>query len=975
MPAQRARRRFTHPSHRCSVCGKGCHTAGSLKQHQVVHESLPTQSARPATRSERNELQEDFDNALGDMMSEARASPSPSATPPQSRSPSPVQAVPISRQGTVIQRHPIIDGAPCDAEGYELPPGSPPPPLPEQDPDDYTPFRDQVEFEFADFLYTDVEMPGKKVSRLAELLAAMYQQDPPFANHDDLLDTIDAIPHGDVPWETFSVKYNGPFPQKGATPSWMLETYEVWFRSPLAVFERQIGNPDFKDEIDWAPKRVYKDGKRQYMDFFSGNWVWEQADEIAKDEELHGAAFVPAIVGSDKTTTSVGTGNTEFYPYYGGIGNTFNSTRRAHRDGIALLGFLAIPKTTRQYAGSNEFRKFRRQLFHASLRRILEPIRPYMTTPKVTRCGDGHFRRIIYGVGPYIADYPEQALLTCIVQGCCPRCSAPPDDLDRPSPRRSREETEALLDGCTLKELWDGFGIVGDIIPFTADLPRADIHELISMDLLHQIIKGTFKDHIVDWVEQYIYATHESKAAAERVLADIDRRIALVPSFPGLRRFPTGRGFKQWTGNDSKALMKVYLPAIAGHVPDQVVHAVSALLEFTYLVRRSVIDEDCLLAIGQAVERFHQAREIFRLVRPDGFSLPRQHSMVHYVELIIAFGAPNGLCSSITESKHIKAVKRPWRRSSRNKPLAQMLLTNQRLDKLRAARIHFKDRGMLGSLFPLAEAEEELVAGPAPDGGDGDGDGEGEGKDDDGGDVEGPTCLGEVKLAKKPARRVPRNIHELAIHVEQPRLHELVRRFLFDQLNPDSELDGMEIPLELCPAFEGRVYKYNSARAIFYAPSDVCGVGGMHHERIRAVESWYGGGPRYDTIFLEHDPDAPGFQGLHVARVRLLFQFKHLGVSYPCALIHWFSTVGDEPCDVTGLWAVEPDYIAVRGGKDEPLLAVVHLDTILRGSHLIGRAGREFLPEMDFEFHESLDRFNSFYVNKYADHHSHEIAF
>ena len=34
-------------------------------------------------------------------------------------------------------------------------------------------------------------------------------------------------------------------------------------------------------------------------------------------------------------------------------------------------------------------------------------------------------------------------------------------------------------------------------------------------------------------------------------------RIAAAPSFPGLRQFPEGRGFKQWTGDDSKALMKV----------------------------------------------------------------------------------------------------------------------------------------------------------------------------------------------------------------------------------------------------------------------------------------------------------------------------------------------------------------------------------------------------------------------------------
>src|SRR5271154_4692033 len=33
--------------------------------------------------------------------------------------------------------------------------------------------------------------------------------------------------------------------------------------------------------------------------------------------------------------------------------------------------------------------------------------------------------------------------------------------------------------------------------------------------------------------------------------------IAAVAPFAGLRRFPQGRGFKQWTGDDSKALMKV----------------------------------------------------------------------------------------------------------------------------------------------------------------------------------------------------------------------------------------------------------------------------------------------------------------------------------------------------------------------------------------------------------------------------------
>ncbi|KAH9954024.1 hypothetical protein BC827DRAFT_1088892, partial [Russula dissimulans] len=55
------------------------------------------------------------------------------------------------------------------------------------------------------------------------------------------------------------------------------------------------------------------------------------------------------------------------------------------------------------------------------------------------------------------------------------------------------------------------------------------------------------------------------------ILDDIDWRISAVPPFPGLCRFPQGQRFKQWTGDDSKALMKVFLPVIVGYVPDDIV--------------------------------------------------------------------------------------------------------------------------------------------------------------------------------------------------------------------------------------------------------------------------------------------------------------------------------------------------------------------------------------------------------------------
>lgn len=59
--------------------------------------------------------------------------------------------------------------------------------------------------------------------------------------------------------------------------------------------------------------------------------------------------------------------------------------------------------------------------------------------------------------------------------------------------------------------------------PFTHDFPRADIHEMLTPDLLHQLIKGTFKDHLVTWVGEYLALEHGDKRANE-ILDDIDRR-------------------------------------------------------------------------------------------------------------------------------------------------------------------------------------------------------------------------------------------------------------------------------------------------------------------------------------------------------------------------------------------------------------------------------------------------------------------
>ncbi|KAF8874025.1 hypothetical protein BD779DRAFT_1613609 [Infundibulicybe gibba] len=849
-------------------------------------------------------------------------------------------------------RHPLLDGTPCDIYGNNLPPGTKPRPISKM-PTNWDPFPDRAQFEIADFLYRKNQMSGSQINELLDLWAASLNGNsgPPFADKNDMYRTIDKIAVGDIPWKRFSITYMGPRPA-GKVPPWMLAEYEVWYRDIRELIRYQLSNRQFNNQIDYAPLQEFgPDGERTWSNLMSGNWAWQQADIIGEDPFTHGATFVPVVLSSDKTTVSVATGQNEYYPLYASLGNVHNNIRRAHSHAMSIAAFLSIPKTDRQYTNDKAFRNFRRQLFHTSLQVILEPLHHNMTVPDITLCPDGHYRRVIYGLGPYIADYPEQVLLACVVQGWCGRCRAPRNNLDSElAGQRSYEHTALLIDALDEKSLLNDYGIISMTTPFTAHFPRTNIHELLAPDLLHQLIKGTFKDHLVTWVCEYLTAVH-GEAYAAAVMADIDRRIAVVPPFPGIRQFPDGRGFKQWTGDDSKALMKVYLPAIHGHVPPQMVCALSAFLDFCYLVHRNIINEATLDAIDDALTRFHREREIFREagIRLTGFSLPRQHSAKHYRLLIQMFGAPNGLCSSITEAKHIKAIKDLG---------AQMLVTNRRLEKLAAARVDFAARGMLNGpcISPHFQAQAPVVPSP-PTTDDFEDFGEQE-------VVNEPRFDSIVRLARREAQGYPKTIHGLAQRIREPDFHLYLHYFLMDQLYPDAQVDTDHPP------------QYPTAPSLIAEYHDYSGIGGMLRQCIRSTPSWYNGPARRDCLFVNNDPNQPGMRGLHVIQAMLFFLFSFhqhrysIIRQYPCALVRWFEPVDDEPCPDTGMWIFKPEL----GRNGKRLTTIIHLESVLHAAHLIGVCDDKFIPH-EFKYTDSLDSFQAFFVNKFSDHHANELAF
>ncbi|KAI5996525.1 hypothetical protein F5J12DRAFT_907094 [Pisolithus orientalis] len=846
--------------------------------------------------------------------------------------------------GTITQTSPYLPmyyltGQPCDSSGNPLPVGQSSPQTPsEKQPNDWSPYSSHLEFELADFLFT-----------CSQMSAANINNQPVFKDSTEMYKMIDCTILGDVQWENFCISYTGEQPTDNV-PSWMNTVYDIWFRDPKDIICNMLSQPDFSRDMDYQLFWEYESAtdKRQWEDFMSGDWVWTQADIISHDSTMHGSTFIPIILGSDKTTMSVATGQNDYYPLYLSIGNMSNKVCHAHCNSVALIAFLAIPHTDKEHASTDMFRQFRHQLFHSSLTYILRNLEPAMTKPTVMWFGDGHYCHVIFGLSPYITNYEEQVLLACIV------CLAMRQELDTDALYQSRKHAEALIEEFDLKTLQDAYGIVGDTILFTSSFPRANIYQLIAPDILHQIIKGTFKDHLVEWVESYLKTVHGT-TKANVILDDIDRRIAAVAPFTGLRRFPEGRHFKQWTGNDSKALMKVYLPAIEGHVPTEIVQTFHALLEFTYLVRRNVLTEETLVAVQDTIDRFHKYREIFRQSGTiQTFSLPHQHAMKHYPDLIHLFGALNGLCTSITESKHIDAVKDPYRRTNCNKPLGQMLIINQHLDKLAASRRDFNERGMLEGNCLMATMQLLSTQDGRENGSTSQVLGSGPHNEDNGEAVDCPTSIERA-----------RTVTDLAIELGLSCLPTILEEFLLQQANAEDYCDLCDIPLSERPIYGNKITIVNSAAALFYVPSDISGIGGMRHEYIRSCHSWQNGPPRYDCAFVNINPGLKGMHGLDVVRILGFFSFISQSKRYPCAVVQWFDRVGDDPDVDTGMWIVHPALTANR----HLATAVIHVDTIYHAAHLVPLYSTHPIPRT-IKPHHSYDAFTTFYVNRFIDHHA-----
>ncbi|KIJ58890.1 hypothetical protein HYDPIDRAFT_101805 [Hydnomerulius pinastri MD-312] len=146
----------------------------------------------------------------------------------------------------------------------------------------------------------------------------------------------------------------------------------------------------------------------------------------------------------------------------------------------------------------------------------------------------------------------------------------------------------------------------------------------------------------------------------------------------------------------------------------------------------------------------------------------------------------------------------------------------------------------------------------------------------------------------------------------------------------------------------------------------------MHTEYIRLTPLWRNEGARLDCVFVGTNADNAedtGMRAYDIACILAFFSFTYQGVVYSCAVIRWFNKIHDAPDEDTGMWMVRPAFLPNHSQH----IAIIHIDSIYRAAHLVPIFSSSYISR-DLKPHHCYDAFQAFYVNKYTDHHTFEIA-
>ncbi|KAL6300356.1 hypothetical protein BKA93DRAFT_819505 [Sparassis latifolia] len=707
--------------------------------------------------------------------------------------------------------------------------------------DSWDPFASREEWELAQWLMT----AGLSQTAVDDYLKLPLERaNLSFHNKRAFYQKVDALPQGSSwscePWEVMGNKLD----EKGNTCT---ETLELWKRDPVECVKELIGNPAFKDVMRYAPEKIFADKEgntRIYDETWTGQWWWDLQKCLP-----HGATIVPLILSSDKTQLSNFSDDKSAWP------SLLEPLIKAGKEGVDMV------------------------------------------------CADGCMRHVYAILAAYIANHPEQ----CLVSGCqenhCPKCT---QILSETAEGDKPEKFEKL-----------GLKLVD---PFWRELPHCNIFACITPDILHQLHKGVFKDHLVNWATMCVNDKQKDIKNKDQE-EEIDRRFKAMTTHPDLCHFKKGISLiSQWTGAEYKNMEKVFLGVIMGSVDSAVLHAVHAILDFIYYAHFEVHTEDSIAKLETAWKAFHANKHVFvdKDIRQD-FNIPKAHSAEHYGWSIRSLGTVDGFNTENSERLYINFAKRAYRATNKKAYLQQMTtwLTRQEA-------VHKFDAYLQWAELPRLKPPNKNFQ-------------------------NSPSNL-PYEIAKQPGfPNTP--VHSLVEDFGCTRFVQNLEDFLH------KHSPNQQVPIA-AQGVHGRtqfaVYKRMQislpvARQVSRTPTKDT-IRATPPVPMRGLHKAVPG--HFDT-----------FQGLCVARVRAIFRVpEEYGRQFkdPLAYVEWFTPFRSLVSDI-GMYKIS--YSHRHNARRSSIIPVTQ---IVRSCHLIPHWGRSVVPSWTSA--EVLDQATSFYVNPYLRH-------
>ncbi|EIW84144.1 hypothetical protein CONPUDRAFT_88466 [Coniophora puteana RWD-64-598 SS2] len=836
----------------------------------------------------------------------------------------------------------------------------------------YGPFADEDDWELARWLWDNCTQSG--ADKLLKMKITQQRTRPSFGSTYTWLKKIDQLPTGpDWTCKHMLVNGDGDVSEDLNSSNEQVgdggdetERLELWMRDPVQAVRKLIGNPHFRESMAYAPEHVYTDmdmTNRRIDEMWTADWWWETQSKIERKGTV-GAI----ILSTDKTQLSLFRGDKQAYPVYITLGNIAKGVRRQpSKHASVVIGYLPVSKL--KSFENSAVASYR--LFHFCMGEILRPLVEAGRGGIFMLCADGFLRRVFPILAAYIADHPEQCLVACCAQNCCPRCLVDVDRRGEEARSANRSHNKANTPPTFIAD-----GLHPIFSPFWASLPYTNIFRCISSDVLHQLHQGVFKDHLLKWC-----------SAAVDEDTDLDEHFQVMPPYAGLRQFKDGISrIRQWTGGEHKQVQRVFVAAVAGSVDRHVLIPTRALLDFITLAQYYSHTTNTLSRMEEALRTFHKYKDEFlKHYDHDHFNIPKLHSLLHYLEMILALGSLDGLNSENTERLHIDYAKRAYRATNKKDYIVQMARWLQRSEALAWWPQYLEWR-----LPPSGtDASEDEDVDPA------------DVKSDPSSALMLPSIHTRPNPSPSPLPRPSRNSDDLLQEATSANLDaSAAAGFVVRSPTVAIRVPHRNIPVSMIikdhgavgftealiaflennnalrPSFHPNqydVYDLFNGAVVHLPPEPYLNVSKLD-VCIRATPAKWNGSrkreapARWDTVLVEVDhaqhAKHGGLHGLRVAEVQVIFSLpEHLGhVKEPLAYVQWFREVRLSNLDRdSGMFKLSR---ASRRGS--PHTECVPLSRIIHPCHLVPCFGRTAVPSA-WLCGRVLELAPHFLLNRYID--------